>query len=590
MDQAKEWSQTRLVLAALGAAGSWSGWALAELLPQVIDNARLLLGLSITVIGFFIVLMSLAGPSPVRRAALPALGLSVGVAALTLWASFRFSTLEPLLDNGHAAAALFVIYLVATPFISVRLEHGAAHQLDYDKLFQTAWGMIVRALAATLFTGLFWGVLFLCDALLGLVGINIIEEILEIDPMPFVISGAVMGLAIAVAHEWRAYVSPHLLLRLFRLLVPVVVPVLALFVVSVALSGLEGTLNFFSETGLLTAVAIGGITLVTVSVDRDAGHQVVSAWMVWMVRALAVLLLPVALLALWGIGARVLQYGWTPQRVLAALCVLNISLYAVAYAALALWRGDWMRRLRRANVALALWTLALAVLWLTPVLNAERLSANSQVQRILQGRATPDQAAIWELSHDWGRAGQRALYSLRSTPDYPQRAQIITLIERAEGTDSRWNFEKEANTETRQDLAQKLHALMPVYPQGRSLPPAAFADLREHQLSRMIDGCETLSEDGAPGCLFLFVPFRPDGQTPEGLLLFQTKGAYLTAGTYQLIGGKLKHGGSAIDPVTGGIVRFDAQMMKNIREGGYEITPAPVNVLTIGGATIFPNN
>jgi hypothetical protein len=590
MQQAEEWSRTRALMAAVGAAGGLSGWGLAEFLPDVVENARLLMFLFIAVLGFFIVLLSLSGPNSVRRSVVPALVISAGVGGLMVWASLRFSEVEAFMETGHPAAAIFIIYLVATPFTSVLLEHGRARWLDYAHLFQTAWGMIVRSMAAVLFTGVFWGVLFLSDALLNLVGIDLIEDILDMAPVPFVITGTVVGLALAVAHEWREYVSPQLLLRLFRLLVPLVVPVLALFIIAVGLSGLEGTLNFFSETALLTAVAIGGITLVTVSVDRDADHQVAARWMVWMVRALAVLLLPVALLALWGIGARVMQYGWTPQRVLAALCVFNISLYGVCYAALALWRGQWMRRLRRANVGLALWTLAVAVLWLTPVINAERMSAGSQLQRILGGKATPDQAAIWELSREWGTAGKRALYALRTAQDYPNRAAILARIDEASEAENRWDFTKAVDTQTDEELAQLVHGLVPVYPAGESLPRTAFADLNSYQLERIKDGCSKSLEDGSAGCLFLYVSFRTELETREGLLIYATTGQRVDAYVYQLRNGVLSHPGQLRDIRTGDRRPLSPKTLVDIRAGRYEIAPAPVNVLSLDGGAIFPDN
>lgn len=590
MDQAQDWPRTRLTMAVVGAAGGVASWGLVEILTEVIDNARVLLFLFITVIGFFTVLLSLAGPNPLRRAALPALGLSVGVALLVLWASLRFTQVETFTETGHPPAAVFMIYLVATPFLSVRLEHGRRHWLDYAHLFQTAWGLIVRGIAAALFTGVFWGVLFLSDALLDLVYIDLIEDILDVDVMPYAITGTVAGLALAVAHEWREYVSPHLLLRLFRLLVPLVVPVLALFIVAVGLSGLEGTLPFFSETALLTAVAIGGITLVTVSVDRDGDHQVKARLMVWMVRTLAVLLMPVALLALWGIGVRVLQYGWTPQRVLAALCVFQIAVYGLVYAALVLWRGDWMHRLRRANVGLALMSLVVSVLWLTPVLNAERISIGSQVARILDGKTDPKGAAIWEMSNDWGKAGKRALYTLRTTQDYPNRDGILALIDRAEETDSRWVYLRDAETETSEDMARALHAMVPVFPAGQTLPDTAFDKLSKYQRSRISEGCEMTQKEGAAGCLFLLVRFRPDQSEPQGVLLYKTAANRVEGFTFWLMDGNLISSGSLTDIATGQRVYWPSTVLADIQTGQYEISAAPVNVLKLGGNAVFPDN
>ena len=590
MEQPADWGRIRIVMAGVGAAGGAACYGLVELLPRMVENDRILLVLFLAVGGFFVELMSLAGPVSLRRAVLPSVAVAVGVALLMVWASFRFDGVDPFLEAGHPAAALFIIYLVATPFVSVRLEQGRGHWLDYAHLFQTAWSLIVRAIAAAVFTGVFWGVVFLSDALLDLVNIDVIEDILELDPMPFVITGAVSGLALAVAHEWREYVSPHLLLRLLRLLVPVVVPVLGLFIVAVGISGLDSTLGFFSETALLTGVAIGGITLVTVSVDRDQGHQVQARLMVWMVRALAVLLLPVALLAVWGVILRVQQYGWTPDRILAALSAVVVLVYALAYAGLVLWRGAWMQRLRRANVVLALLSLLLALLWLTPVLNAERIASNSQLSRILSGRVDADQAAIWELAHEWGRPGARAIYALRSAEDYPDQDKILVLLDRAAATDRRWKFEREPDQPTREDQARDLHARIPVFPQGQTLPQTAFADLSSFDIRHALSGCERSLPDGAPGCVFLFVRFRPAWSDPQGVMLFRTGQNWVEGAVYRLRDGRLEDMGELQDFTTGTPVSLDVQMIEAIRAGKYAIAPAQVNLLKLGEVAIFPDN
>lgn len=588
--QDTDWTRTRIAMTLVGMAGGAACYALVDILPDLVRNERVLMFVSIVVVGFFHVLLAMTGPVSLARAALPSLGWATGVAGLFLWASFRFDKLGPFVDSGHPIAAALMLYLVGTPFLTVILIDGPRGWRDYAALFQTAWTVLVRFAAAGLFTGLVWGVLFLSNALLELVGIDLIERILELDPVPFLITGGVFGLALAVAHEWRDYVSPHLLLRLLRLLVPLVVPVLALFLIAVLLSGMDEVLFLFSETAMLTGVAIGAITLVTVSVDRDEAHQVQARLMRGAVRALAVMLLPLAALAVWGIAQRVMQYGWTPDRVLAGLCAGMVALYGVAYSASALWRGDFGGRIRAINIRLALLSLALAALWLTPVLNAERISAGSQLARIVEGRVSPDAAPIWELAKRWGQPGRAAIYELRQRDGYPQREEVVKLAAAAEAADSRSDFIDTENGETPQDRAGKLAALLPLRPEGTELPAKALEGLSDWHLREALDACRRSFDDGRPGCVYLEVTFNPARQGRQGVLLLRQSDNRASAwGT--LIGDSgMERTGELMDLAQDRWPRLDASIITQIMDGAYSIAPAGLNALNIGGMSLFPDN
>ncbi len=93
---------------------------------------------------------------------------------------------------------------------------------DYPELFNQSWNIVVRYVAAWLFMGLFWAVLLLSNELFGIIGLEILDDLLDIAPVPYVLSGLVLGLALAVVNELSEYVSPYLILRLLRLLLPLV--------------------------------------------------------------------------------------------------------------------------------------------------------------------------------------------------------------------------------------------------------------------------------------------------------------------------------------------------------------------------------
>ena len=92
------------------------------------------------------------------------------------------------------------------------------------------------------------------------------------------------------------------------------------------------------------------------------------------------LILPVmAGLAAYAVWLRVGQHGWTPERLFVALACGLALVYGLVYA-LAVLRGvGWMGRIRQAQHRSGAAVILLAGLWLTPVLNAERISARNQL-------------------------------------------------------------------------------------------------------------------------------------------------------------------------------------------------------------------
>jgi hypothetical protein len=376
MDREWDGPAARIALAAFGALAALSLWLLTDQWRLETIGPRAFVMLFTFAAVFFGVALALAGPSPLRRAVPAGAAVAVPVTALVFWASFRFENAADYLDNvtGLMMAALLV--LVATPFVSVWMQMRG-RWLDYAALFDTTWTITVRYAAAWLFVGVFWLVAFLSNALLELVGIDLLERIFDIDWLRFTITGAVLGLALAVVYEMRDYLSPHLLLRLMRLLLPLVLAVVAVFIAALPFRGLSDLFGDFSAAATLMGVALGAITLVSTALDADDEAAISTRGMVLMTRALAALLPVLTVLALWSVVLRVLQYGWTPDRVLAALVAAVLLAYALAYAVPALLGGAWMARIRRANVGMALVAMAAAAIWLTPALNAQRISAQS---------------------------------------------------------------------------------------------------------------------------------------------------------------------------------------------------------------------
>lgn len=526
MSDASAQSETATLRLALGLMGALAGacaWVVFDLLPDRVDNDRLLLALAATTMACFTAALAMTGPLSPRRAALLALPVGLGAGGLLVLASTRYATLSPFYDSVHPFAAYAALVSLPLPFLIAGAQVPGGWR-DYPALFGHAWSVVVRAAAALLFVGIFWLVLALSDTLLGLVEVDIISTLWSELWFVLILSGAVLGVALAVAAELSDYLSPYLILRLLRLLLPVVLVVVAVFLVMVPIRGLDQIFGGLSAAATLLAMGLAAATLVSTAVDEGPEAEATAPLMRAATQGLALLMPVLAGLACVAVGLRVQQYGWTPARLTAAAAGMVALGYGLAYALVVIRRGDWPARIRWVNTRMALAVIALAALWLTPLLNAERISASSQVARYLDGRTPVEVLDLDTIYFDWGRAGQTALTRLEAAEAAPERDTLLARVARtragggqAQSTLERLPVEVETN---RRRMAETLIVL----PQGATLPDNLIASQQSFDIRRWLEGCDRADDQGRPGCAAVVADFLPGRPGPEVALFLRLPG------------------------------------------------------------------
>ncbi len=126
----------------------------------------------------------------------------------------------------------------------------------------------------------------LSGVLFELVGVTLIKDLLEIDAAAWAITGAVFGLALAVVNELSDFVSPFLILRLLRLLLPLVLGVLVVFLTALPFRGLTGLFGGMSSAATLLAMVAAAVTLISAAVDESDEDAVADGWMAHATRLL----------------------------------------------------------------------------------------------------------------------------------------------------------------------------------------------------------------------------------------------------------------------------------------------------------------
>ncbi len=592
MAETGSYLRLRFTLAAIGLLAGFVFWLLFVYLRDVVADQRLLMLLAIfagTLLGGLLLMVGRIGWRAALRYGV-AHALVVGL--LAFWASFRFATAAGFMGSIHPLFAVFILVFMPLPFFMAQETSGRGWR-DYEHLFDHAWSIIVRWLTAWLFAGLFWLVIFLSDQLLQLVGFYYLGDLTMSSMAIFSLTGLVIGLAIAVLDEMSSVVSimRRLALQLFRLLLPLVAVVIAIFVVLVPVAGFDNVFRSFSAAGTMLIMAAAAVTLISSAIDATDGEATRSRLMLISVRGMVFLLPLITAIGVYAIWVRVGQYGWSPVRLSGAFIAVLLLLYALSYALVTLAGRNWRGAIRRINIWMALSIIALSLLWLTPVLNLERISANSQFSRFSDGRLNVRNLDIWSLGKDWGLAGQAVLARLRTLKGLPQETDLRQKLAGYDAGVSRWRYNRRQIETSAIDEIRALRPLLPVLPKGQKIPAGAFLKIPSATLPEIRKSCQRVLPDGRAGCAAVMGAYAPDG---SGTIVFlfwrsnfrdRTSFASITR-MRQEKAFRFRPGSSSLGQ---NLYQQSAEkVIGAVLDGGFKFVPARLNALEVYGKSLLP--
>lgn len=577
----------RVALVALGACAAFALWALSDQWGQPQMPALLYLGVFVFVASYALVALALAGPVPVHRALIAALVPAIPVTLLALWAAQRYETASDFLDDPLSLSALAVLCVVAVPFV-INKARGAVDWLDYAALFDAAWTTALRYALACVFVGVFWLLAFLSNTLLRLVDVYVIDDVMRTPWAVFAISGGVFGLGQAVVFELRDTISPYLILRLMRLLVPAVLVVVGVFLIALPLRGLSQLFGEFSAATTLMGTAIAALTLVSTALDTTDAAGVRTKGLRIATRLLAGAVVLLAGLALWAVMLRVQQYGWTPLRVFAASSAAILMAYGLGYVQAILRGRGWGARIRQVNVWMALCVMGTAILWLTPALNGYRIASASQVERYMREGGALEQVPIWHMANRWGIAGDKALKKLQENAR-PSDVEALDLrVSAAYEEPNRYRYRRAIEAKKRPSRVDRLLSILPVLPEGRAIPQDAFAKVSGFRLNDWADGCEVELPDGQPGCVLIWADLSP-GEDPQASLFYRDRGEQVLVSHLTLRNGRFDNTILQLfDSAQGMWPGLTVEDLRQLAQGQYSVQPSGQKALIIGDKALTP--
>lgn len=462
--------------------------------------------------------------------------LWLGIAALLLLVAAQCAWLVHALQGldtwdqrdalrGYVLTLSGLLFLTL-PWLQSRLEAGRWG--DFPSLFRLYWHNGLALLLSLLATGLSWLVLWLCASLFSLIGIDFFNT-LFFDNRAFIhiFTGCIVAMTVTLCRSNpRLMLSvQHLLTLVATGLLPAVGAVMVLFMLALPGVGMEAISRQISGAGLLNTLCLLYLLLMALVwyPGRDA-----PPYMPLMRRLLlgALLFAPVcALLAAWAVWLRVAQYGWTPDRLYAALITVVSLLWSVGYViSLVRQRRSDSDFSRTGKVVLMVAPLFMALVY-TPILNPWRLSVHSQMARIEADKTRLDSATITMLSNSlrWGRA---ALRTLQDDPAIQGNPALLRLIKEA------LSGRVTPGSTAGPDEFRQIPLAAP-QPQPE---PAFWATLAKQYVWRARD---CLPENGVSSCMLLAQDLNGDGQ-PEWILFnFSMRSAFVMSkqgGAWQGVG------------------------------------------------------
>jgi hypothetical protein len=357
-------------------------------------------------------------------------------------------------------SGIFAVLIAAPLFQTVRDE--GVWRFPYERLHGHAWMDAVIGAASLFFTGISFLLAWLIAGLFDLIGIDFLKDLLQESWFGWMLAGFAFGAAVGLLRERDALLTTlqRLVMVVFSVLAPVLAAALVLFLLSLPFTGLDGLWNSdIPATPLLLLAGAGAVLLTNAVIGNGKAERSPSNVLQWASLALALTVLPLAIIAGLSIGERIGQYGWTPERIWGVIAIA----VAIAYGAAAWWsvwraRRDFDDVLRPLQIRMAIGLCGLALFLALPIVDFGAISAGSQMARFNAGKVSAGEFDWRAMAFDFGPGGRRRLQEIARTGPPIQR----DLAKAALASESRYSVEQETRTVTQKArVEQYLRVLSP---------------------------------------------------------------------------------------------------------------------------------
>jgi hypothetical protein len=425
------------------------------------------------------------------------------------WAAWTPGLSESNYWNGSAALSCLTVaalWFVLLPFAQLRLQRGNWNS-DYAFLFASAWRNGLQLASALAFTGGLWLLLWLWAGLFAVLNVDFFAKLFSSRFFIYPTSTIAFGIGIYLYRGRNEMIHGIYcaLLQIIGWLLPLAALVAVIFLAALPFTGLQ-PLWATRHAGALLLTLQGFLLLLFNASWQDGSSE--PQMPRWLRRPLSwtMVVLPIyAALNAYALYLRVDQYGWSGERIWAALLITVCGFCGLGYAYAALRRSDkWMAGVAPVNTAAALFFAALLAATATPLLDPERIAVASQIDRLLSGKVTADTFDYRYLRFYTGRFGTKALQRLASIDGHHRAEEIRKKAAAVQKQKDRYRSSDHTDW-TPEQVAEQFN----IYPRGAGADPAFFRFLTA-RINAEPWSCSCLQNSAQP-CLLLVLDLNGDG-------------------------------------------------------------------------------
>ncbi len=453
---------------------------------------------------------------------------------------------------------IFASWGLALLLIAAKARQRAEGGSFYASLYAAKLGLIYTFAMSSVLLGLFWLLLLLWAQLFKVVGIHLFADLFSGPLFSYGASGAVFALALALTQD-RIRDLGVVFKRIISFcawMLPLACLIALLFLAVLPFTGLHALWDTGHATALMLTLQLVVIIMLAGTYDDGTVPVRYPQWLKHFVTAALVVLPVYTLLSAYALGLRVIQHGWSAERVWAAYGIMLIGIGAFGAAWATLVPGEWLKKLERVNTYVLLALLAVVAGAGTPILNPERIGATSQVNRLLNGHIKAEKFDYSYLHFGLGTYGTKALSMLSVLNSHPE-AETIRLMAKTE-------MEKKSRyARVTQHSAEALAERVDVFPEGEKADPEFFVFLQQRINAH---GCL----DSGPHCTLLKTDLNGDGEAEYVILDYST-------GLYGKRDGKWAYIGNLQN-----VYRSSADWMKDLKSGGFSVAKPQWGQLIVG--------
>lgn len=392
-------------------------------------------------------------------------------------------------------------------------------QWNYPAVFRAAWRNTVHLALGLCLASAVCLLLTAAGAMFAMIGIRQVGWIVNSATFryavwPLILAASLVGvrrrpqLADTLQRSW---------LTLNAWLLPLVTLVGVAFTVALAARLALDLQAVQLSAGALIAFSLVWIKLINAAWQDNPDAAPFGPRLRKLLRAAMVCLLPLAAVALYGAVVRVDQYGWTVLRTWGVAASGILVLYGVGYGWAALRPRQYYPALGATNLITAAATLAVLLAFITPVANPMRLTAESQLQRMINGDLDPENFNYYGMNKDFGQWGTAALRQLADGAANARDPRIaLAAAETLKGGYFRWTEPDLQSTGEADSAAHKVPAFVTT-PANTDVPTSWWTYLRKAHPAQART-CSAIARAGvsdaasAPRCQLIFIDLTGDGQ------------------------------------------------------------------------------